>query len=157
MTLFYEEIKNKRNNKLIRLQVDNKFLQVKLKDLNEANNAEMFTTSVRGGKAFAAEQKIRELKTRIAKLNAQKLKISLTKIILSSVSNMNNTLNKKYGLISEEFEQKSLSNERFRIIFNMHQIEKTKLTHERLKRYDDKKYKTKKENLRENLSLTKKF
>ena len=111
MTLFYEEIKNKRNNKLIRLQVDNKFLQVKLKDLNEANNAEMFTTSVRGGKAFAAEQKIRELKTRIAKLNAQKLKISLTKIILSSVSNMNNTLNKKYGLISEEFEQKSLSNE----------------------------------------------
>ena len=62
MTLFYEEIKNKRNNKLIRLQVDNKFLQVKLKDLNEANNAEMFTTSVRGGKAFAAEQKIRELK-----------------------------------------------------------------------------------------------
>ena len=30
----------------------------------------MFTTSVRGGKAFAAEQKIRELKTRIAKLNA---------------------------------------------------------------------------------------
>ena len=70
MTLFYEEIKNKRNNKLIRLQVDNKFQQVKLKDLNEANNAEMFTTSVRGGKAFAAEQKIRELKTRIAKLNA---------------------------------------------------------------------------------------
>ena len=39
----------------------------------------------------------------------------------------------------------------------MHRIEKTKLTHERLKRYDDKKYKTKKENLRENLSLTKKF
>ena len=36
----------------------------------------MFTTSLRGGKAFAAEQKIRELKTRISKLNAQKLKIS---------------------------------------------------------------------------------
>ena len=33
----------------------------------------MFTTSTRGGKAFAAEQKIRELKTRILKLNAQKL------------------------------------------------------------------------------------
>ena len=36
----------------------------------------MFSTSIRGGKAFAAEQKIRELKTRIAKLASQKLKIS---------------------------------------------------------------------------------
>ena len=42
----------------MRLQVDNKFQQVKLKDLNEANNVEMFTTSIHGGKAFAAEQKI---------------------------------------------------------------------------------------------------
>ena len=73
MALFCDEIKNKRKNKQMRLQVnnefqqvklkdDNEFQQVKLKDLNEANNAEMFTTSVRGGKAFAAEQKIRELK-----------------------------------------------------------------------------------------------
>ena len=70
MTLFYDEIKNKRKNKPVRLQVGNEFQQIKLKDWNEANNIEMFTTSVRGGKAFAAEQKIRELKTRIAKLNA---------------------------------------------------------------------------------------
>ena len=47
----------------MRLQVDNKFQQVKIKDLNNLNNVDMFTTSVRGGKAFAAEQKIRELKT----------------------------------------------------------------------------------------------
>ena len=66
MALFYDEIKNKRKNKPMRLQVDIEFQQVKLKDLNEANNVEMFTTSVLGGKAFAAEQKIRELKTRIA-------------------------------------------------------------------------------------------
>ena len=69
---------------------------------------------------------------------------------------MNNTLNKKYGLISEEFEQKSLSKERFRIIFNMHQIEKTKLTHERLKRYDNNKYNRKKKKLRVNLNINKK-
>ena len=43
-----------------------------------------------------------------------------TKIILSSASNMNNTQNKEYGLIHEEIEQKSLSNERFRRIFSMH-------------------------------------
>ena len=79
MKFFYDEVKNKSKNKKIRLQVDNEFQQVKLKDLNDQNNVEMFTSSVRGGKAFAVEQKIRELKTRISKLNAQKLKISPTK------------------------------------------------------------------------------
>ena len=34
----------------------------------------MFPTYLRGSKAFAAEQKIRELKARIAKLNSQKLR-----------------------------------------------------------------------------------
>ena len=42
---------------------------------------------------------------------------------------MNNTQNEKYGLIPEEIEQKSFFNVRFRTIFRMHQIEKTKLTH----------------------------
>ena len=84
------EVKKKRKKKRMRLQVDNEFQQVKLKDLNDQNNVEMFTSSVQGGKAFAAEQKIRELKTRISKLNAQKLKISATKIILNSANNMNN-------------------------------------------------------------------
>ena len=49
--------------------------------MNYQNNVEMFTNPVRGGKAFAAEQKIQELKTRISQLNAQRLKISPTKII----------------------------------------------------------------------------
>ena len=65
----------------MRLQLDQEFQQVKTKDLNDLNNVEMFSTNLRGGKAFAAEQKIRELKTRIAKLNAQKLKISLKKLL----------------------------------------------------------------------------
>ena len=55
----------------MRLQVDNEFQEVKIKDLNDQNNGEMFTTSVCGGNAFAAEKKIRELKTRTSKLNVQ--------------------------------------------------------------------------------------
>ena len=73
----------------MRLQVDNEFQQVKIKDLNDQNSVEMFTTSVRGGKAFAAEQKIRELKTRISKINAQKRKIASSKIIQNSTLNRN--------------------------------------------------------------------
>ena len=105
-SLILQQDKNNRKNKLMRLQVDSEFQQVKVKDLNEMNNVEMFTTSVSGGKAFAAEQIIRELKTRISKLNAQKLKISPIKIILNSAINMNNVPSEKYGLTPEEIEKK---------------------------------------------------
>ena len=55
----------------MRLQVNNEFQQVWIKNLKNQNNVEMFTSSIWGGKAFAGEQKIKELKTRMAKLNAQ--------------------------------------------------------------------------------------
>ena len=100
--LFYDEVRSKRKNKRMRLQVDNKFQQIRIKDLNDENNVEMFTSSVRVWKAFAAEQKIRELKTRISKLNAQKLKITPTKIIQISALHMNNMKSIKYGLSPEE-------------------------------------------------------
>ena len=41
----------------MRLEVDNEFEQVKSKDLNDTYNVTMFMTSIRGGKAFAAEKK----------------------------------------------------------------------------------------------------
>ena len=63
-------MQNKRKKRNAKLQVDKKFQQVKINDLNEWSNVTMFTTSLRGGKAFAAEQKIRKLKSRIAKLKA---------------------------------------------------------------------------------------
>ena len=68
----------------------------------------MFTSSVRGGKAFAAEQKIREFKTRVSKLNAQKMKVSPAKIVQNSMLNMNLMKSVKYGLSLEEIEMKSL-------------------------------------------------
>ena len=118
--------------------------------MNDENNVDMFTTAVRGWKAFAAEQKTRELKTRIAKLNAQKLKINPTNIVLNSAQNMNNMKSEKHGFSPEEIETKSLSNEMFRTMSNMHRREKTKL-HNRLDRYDQKKYSAKKRKLRENV------
>ena len=111
MKLFYDEVRSKRKNKRMRLQVDNEFQQVKIKNLNDENNVEMFTSSVRGREAFAAEQKIRELKTRIAKLNAQKLKIISIKIIQNSALNINTMKSEKYGLSPEEIEQRSLASE----------------------------------------------
>ena len=57
MKLFYDEVKNKRKGKRMRLQVDNEFQQVRIKDLNDLNNVDVFTTSLHGGKAFAASKK----------------------------------------------------------------------------------------------------
>ena len=153
MKLFYDEVRSKRKNKRMRLQVDNEFQQVKVKDLNNENNVKMFTSSGRGGKAFAAEQKIREIKTRISKLNAQKLKITPTKIIQNSALNMNNMKSVKYGLSTEEIEKQSLAGERFKTVFNMHRIDKTKKLHDRLDRYNKKRYLAKRKKLREDLMI----
>ena len=67
LKLFYDDVRNERKGKRMRLQVDNEFQQVKIKDLNDQNNVEMFTTAVRGGKAFAAEQKIRQFQNLMLK------------------------------------------------------------------------------------------
>ena len=72
---------------------------------------------------------------------------------MNSANNMNNIKSEKYGLSPEEIEKKSLSGERFRTIFNMHRIEKTKLLHDRLDRYDKKKYLVERRKLRENLNI----
>ena len=87
------------------MQVDNEFQQVKIKDLNDENNVEMFMSTVRDGKAFAAEQKIRELKSWIAKLTALKTKIMPTKMILTTADNMNSVINEKYVLSLNEMKK----------------------------------------------------
>ena len=44
----------------MKLQTDLEFQQNEIKRLNEESNVEMYSTKVREGKAFVAEQKIRE-------------------------------------------------------------------------------------------------
>ena len=70
----------------------------------------MFTTNARGGKAFAAEQKVRELKKRISKVKTisdqNKAKISLTTIIKCSAENTNNVKCEKYNLTPNEMKFK---------------------------------------------------
>ena len=76
----------------MRLQVHNEFQQVKTKDSNDKYNVTMLTTSIRDGKAFAAQQKIMEIKSRIAKLKAisdkNKAKIPQTTIISQNMNDV---------------------------------------------------------------------
>ena len=52
---FYVHLQSKRRNQSMQLQLGNEFQQVKVKDLNDKYNVKIFTTSLRGGKAFATE------------------------------------------------------------------------------------------------------
>ena len=58
LQLFYEDINHKRTGRMV-LQADLEFKQNQVKKLNDEFNVDMFYTRVRGGKAFAAEQKIK--------------------------------------------------------------------------------------------------
>ena len=133
---FYIDVQNKRKNIQTRLQVDNEFQQVKIKDLNDKFNVTMFTTRLRGGNAFAAEPKIRELMRRISKLRAisdkKKAKIPAVTIIKQSAENMNNIKSKKYSISPNVIEEKSLSSQRLRTLFNFERIERSKNVSDRL-------------------------
>ena len=50
-------VQNKRKNRDTRLQVDNEFQQVDIKDLNDKFNVTIITTSLRGGNAFRRNKK----------------------------------------------------------------------------------------------------
>ena len=49
-------------NKQMRLQTDLEFQQREIMKLNKKYNVLMFSTKIRGGKAFAAEKKLENLK-----------------------------------------------------------------------------------------------
>ena len=72
----------------------------------------MFTANVRGGKAFAVEQKIREIENRISKIKPiseqSKTKISPTAIIKRSKENINNVISEKYKFTLNEIKKNSL-------------------------------------------------
>ena len=139
-------------------QTENEFQQAKIKDLNDKYNVTMFTTNAQGGKPFAVEQKIRELKKRISKIKAifdqTKAKISPTTIIKRSADNMNSAVSKKYALTPNDIETKSLNNKQFKTAFNFESIKtKSKQIFRKLQKYNKKIYSRKKKQFRELLNI----
>ena len=127
LEIFYKEIETKRNkNEKVRVQTDMEFQQNEIKKLNLKYNVEMFSTRLRGGKAFAAEQKIRELKKVIFKTkkayNLTKKKINSKKIIEQSVKNLNKINSEKYGLPPEVIEKKTLENDVFKEVYDFYRL-----------------------------------
>ena len=111
LKLFYDDIQNKRTG-LMRLQTDLEFRQNEILKLNNDYNVEMFHTKVRGGKAFAAEQKIGQFKKLLLKgkrLEKEiKKRLKPLQLTANVTKNMNNTISTKYGIAPEVVEQRSL-------------------------------------------------
>ena len=131
----YTEVSKKRSNQKMRLQVDQEFQQNEIKQMNKKCLVDMFLTRVHGGKAFAVEQKIRELKKRISKLDLKKNKskqITPTKLIKKLTDNMNKAENAKYSYTPDYIEKQSFSSKRFRISFNFDCVKKSKQVSDRL-------------------------
>ena len=146
---------------IMRMQTDNEFQQVKIKDLNGKYNVAMSMTNACGEKAFAAEQKIREHKRRIFKVKTisdqNKAKISSTTINKRSAENINNFKSEKCKPTPNEIEKKSLENQRFRTEFNFERINISKKSSNRLDRYDRKLHSRTKKKYMTNSMLEKKY
>ena len=97
----------------MRLQANWKFKQNQIKKLNNEFNVDVFHTRVKGGKAFAAEQKIREFKKillrskRLEKDRGKRIKPN--DLIRKAAQNMNETISTKYQLAPETIEKRSLN------------------------------------------------
>ena len=154
---FYKDIDFKRTkNEKMRLQVDSEFQQNKIKKINQKYNVEMFTTKNRGGKAYVAEQKIREFKKilfRIKKTYKRlKKRLNSAKLIKKAVQNMNN-IKTKYGFEPEFIERESLKDENFKERYDFHRLNQVTKDSERYKRHDIKIDLKRKKKLREPLVI----
>ena len=149
LNIFYDEIDNKRNGK-ISLQTDLEFKQNEIKKLNEKYNVSLFHSRLRGGKAFAAEQKIREFKKillktkRFIKRNGDRLRPN--EAIKKAVENMNETISRKYGVAPEAIENNIITSEDGEFnkeMFDFQRIKAVDGNISRLKKYNNKKNKNK--------------
>ena len=160
MEEFYREIDVKRvQNEKMRLQVDLEFQQNKIKARNQKYNVEMFSSKNRGGKAYAAEQKIREfkkilfrIKTRYKRLKKQ---LNSAQLIKKAVQNMNNVKSSKYGFEPEYIERESLKDESFKERFDFHRLKRVTKDFKRYKRHDIQFDLKRKKRLREPLAIGK--
>ena len=155
---FYKEIDDKRiKNEKIRLQVDLEFQQNKIKELNKKYNVDMFSTKNRGGKAYAAEQKIREFKKILFKIKKTykrlKKRLNSAKLIKKTVQNMNNTKSVKYGLEPEVIERQSLTDENFKERYDFHRLNQITKAFRRYKQHDVNVDLRRKKKLREPLTI----
>ena len=122
----------------------------------------MFHSKVRGGKSFAAEQKIREFKKLLLKSKRfekdKGKRIKPNDLIKNAVQNMNETISTKYELVPETTEKRSLNpndGKYFQEIYDFMRLKKIGNNQTINERYNEK-IDERKRKLRSSLNLNKK-
>ena len=117
----------------------------------------MFLTAVRGGTAFAVEQKLRELKKRIFRLKVMEKRLSKKQnpyeIIRKSVEIMNILRSVKYKQTPNEIKKNLLNSEASRERFNFLRLKKIREEKVRQEKFNKKIYERKKLKLRSLLEV----
>ena len=94
----------------MRLQTNHEFQQTNINKLNKEFDVDMYSTNLRGGKAFAPEQKTRELKKLLLRSKPIKKshgkQVKPNELIEKATFNLNNTQSAKYGFSPEQIEKK---------------------------------------------------
>ena len=129
----------------MRLQTNLEFNQNKIKTLNKKFEVEMFDTKIRGGKAFAAEQKTREFKKILLRSKRfekiKKNQIKPNQLIKNAAENMNKTVSAKYGIAPENIEEKSLNpkdGKYFQEVYDFMRLKKIQNNEMRVDKYNQR-------------------
>ena len=114
----------------MRLQTDLEFQQTEILKLNIKYNVLMVSAKIRGGKAFAAVQKLEDLKLllkcKIFHISTSSRLLKPKNLIQRAVDNMNNITLQKYGFSPDFVEEKTLNNENFRQVYDFHRLVKSR-------------------------------
>jgi hypothetical protein len=146
---FYSSIEKERDTSSLWMQTDMEFKQNEIYRLNKQFNIEMFQTKLNENHAFAAEQKIRELKKRLYSASKLFKKDPSKKVLIDAVTNMNYTKSEKYNVIPAEVQKYTVEDNDLKSLYNMLRMEKVSDTNKRNIRYWDKKNKLSRSKLRE--------
>ena len=138
---FYNDIKKQRptETKIMRVQTDSEFTQNQsIQKLNKRYNVEMYTTKTNRGHAFAAKQKIQELKKLLVAIKRNfKNRLNNYKIIKLATDNLNKTATVKYSpSIPEKVQKLTLENKDYKNLYNAFRLDKVTKASDRYNRYN---------------------
>ena len=119
------------------IQTDMEFNRIDINLLNDQYNVEMYSSKMNSGHAFAAEQKIRELK-KLLTIQSRTLtgKRNLHQNLRDASTQINLTTNAKYNVKPGIVQEKTIKNGALEAVYNHYRLKKVQKNHGRIRRYE---------------------
>ena len=154
LTKLYEDLVKEgrdESEQPMRLQSDQEFLQSDIKILNKKHNVIGFASKLNEGHAFAAEQKIRDLKTYInraqrlsgtdsGKKKKKKHRLNGYDNVKAATERLNSVKSVKYDTIPNKVQRITAKNDDMRALYNGYRLKKVQQGSVRYDKYLSKKY-----------------